>query len=203
MLCPMSYDPTRFGTIAQWFGGFATFLAVLVALFKDALLRWWRRPILTIDFKNLEDNNVPVQYKYQGKDVEEIVYRARLTNGGWDTAKNCRVFLTSIKEVINTNEVKTNYHDSKPLSWPGWKFEPRDIPHNIVFYIEVVGVFKHEAGWNFKINQREEIPRMRTFSGTYRFQLTATADNAKPKSCEIDVTYPNKEVSDWEQLRAR
>ena len=71
-----------------------------------------------------------------------------------------------------------------------------------MFYIEIVGVFKHESGWNFKKNQREEIISMKMFSGTYRLKLTVTADNAKPKSCEIDVTYQNKEVRDWNQLRA-
>jgi len=129
MFCPTSYDPTLLGTIAQWFGALATFLAVFVALFKDALLRWWRGPILTIDFKNLEANKATVKYRYRDKDVEEVIIHARLTNDELDTAKNCRVFLTSIKELINNNEVDTNYHDSKPLSWPGWNFDPRDIPH--------------------------------------------------------------------------
>ena len=36
------------GTLAQWAGATATFLAVLVALFKDEMLRWWRKPKLTV-----------------------------------------------------------------------------------------------------------------------------------------------------------
>jgi hypothetical protein len=36
------------GTIAQWVGAFATFSAVLVALFKDPVVRYWRRPKLKV-----------------------------------------------------------------------------------------------------------------------------------------------------------
>jgi hypothetical protein len=36
------------GTLAQWAAASATLLAVLVALFKDEILRWWRRPALTV-----------------------------------------------------------------------------------------------------------------------------------------------------------
>jgi hypothetical protein len=35
------------GTVAQWAGATATFLAVLVALFRDEILRLWRKPRLT------------------------------------------------------------------------------------------------------------------------------------------------------------
>src|SRR5262245_53997754 len=35
------------GTVAQWAGATATFLAVLVALFRDEILRVWRKPKLT------------------------------------------------------------------------------------------------------------------------------------------------------------
>lgn len=36
------------GSIAQWAGALATFLAVLVALFKEDLVQLWRRPKLTL-----------------------------------------------------------------------------------------------------------------------------------------------------------
>ena len=36
------------GTVAQWAGATATFLAVIVALFKDEILRAWRKPQLMV-----------------------------------------------------------------------------------------------------------------------------------------------------------
>jgi len=40
--------PITIGTLAQWVGAGVTFLAVLVALFKDEFFRWWRKPKLTV-----------------------------------------------------------------------------------------------------------------------------------------------------------
>ena len=39
---------------------------------------------------------------------------------------------------------------------------------------------------------------VKNYSGTYRFQLTVTADNAEPATCEVDVTY----AGNWNDLRA-
>ncbi|MBI3939030.1 MAG: hypothetical protein HY323_18815 [Betaproteobacteria bacterium] len=39
---------TNWGTVADWAVATATFLAVLVALFKDEVAQWWRRPILAV-----------------------------------------------------------------------------------------------------------------------------------------------------------
>lgn len=45
---PAFDTPVEIGTLAQWAGATATFLAVLVALFKDEMLRCWRKPNLTV-----------------------------------------------------------------------------------------------------------------------------------------------------------
>jgi len=39
-------------TAAQWFGAVATSLAVIVALFKDSIRDWWRKPKLIVSCKN-------------------------------------------------------------------------------------------------------------------------------------------------------
>lgn len=39
------------GSLAQWFSAAATFLAVLVALFKNEITQWWRRPKLSARIK--------------------------------------------------------------------------------------------------------------------------------------------------------
>jgi len=45
---PVIEPSLEIGTLAQWTSAFATFLAVMVALFKDEILRWWRKPRLTV-----------------------------------------------------------------------------------------------------------------------------------------------------------
>ena len=43
--------------VAVWFGAISTFLAVLVALFKEDISNWRRRPILSLGNVNLEAPN--------------------------------------------------------------------------------------------------------------------------------------------------
>jgi hypothetical protein len=49
-------------------------------------------------------------------------------------------------------------------------------------------VSKNSPGWMISVEQLFP-SQLREYSGTYRFQLTATADNALPVVFEIDVAY--------------
>jgi hypothetical protein len=48
LTAPIPDAPLEIGNYAEWAAAYATFLAVLVALFKDEVLRWWRRPRLRV-----------------------------------------------------------------------------------------------------------------------------------------------------------
>jgi hypothetical protein len=159
-------------------------------------------PQLRIDYENTEASKVNSCHKDRdGKDVEEIYIRARVKNiGRLYPAKSCRVFLTAITEVHPSGKTTpTVFHDPMPLAWPLNDFEPRDMPVDIPFYVNVMSVSKSEAGWMFAVKQMfaSHAP-LKGYKGTYRLQLTITADNAKPAKREIDVTY----MGDWHGLRA-
>ena len=82
----------------------------------------------------------------------------------------------------------------------GWKFTPRDITPapNVHFYVDLMRVSKHDRGW--LISMEQLLPShgaLKDYAGTYRFQLTVTAENAKPATCEVDVTYEGN----WKNLR--
>src|SRR5271165_5391265 len=68
----------------------------------------FRRPKLKIDYgQDAGAGKVTYKYKMEEKDVEEIIIRARLTNEGKTPARQCRVFLTSVKELVNNKEIST------------------------------------------------------------------------------------------------
>jgi hypothetical protein len=154
----------------------------------------YEEPKLQIDYEGTDANKVETD--------NEIYIRARVRNAGRRTAKGARVFLTSLKEVQPSGTIlPTSLYDSKPLAWSGWTFAPRDIPpaSRVHFYVDLTRVSKHEQGWLFSVEQLfASQTALQKYSGTYRFQLTLTADNAKPATCEIDVTYKQ----DWNSLRA-
>jgi hypothetical protein len=65
--------------------------------------------------------------------------------------------------------------------------------------VDAVRFRKDVSAWNFTFlvfsGNRAALDG---FSGIYRFRLAATADNAAPAYCEIDVSYQK----DWHNVRA-
>jgi hypothetical protein len=161
---------------------------------------YFERPQLKIDYEGTEGNKVVSKYKMGDTEIEEIFVRAKIANKGRRIAKNCKVYVNSIKEIVNTKEQNTLFLDARQLSWPRNDYTARDIPRGITCCVDIVGIRKDISEWRFKINNNlyaSEEP-MKSFRGTYRFELIATAENAKPFPHKIDVTYDG----DWHQLRA-
>src|SRR5207247_4598243 len=65
MVTPNPSPTVELGTLAQWAGVIATLLAVLVALFKDEVLRWRRRPRLTVSITLAPPDCHKTQMNYQ------------------------------------------------------------------------------------------------------------------------------------------
>jgi hypothetical protein len=159
------------------------------------------QPKLEIDFEGTPGANiVDAHYKRKdGTDVDDIYIRVRVRNLGQRTAKGSRVFLTTLQEVQPTGATITEIYDSLSLPWAGWAFEPRDIPPGVSFYADLMRVSRHTEGWIFSAEKKFAIKAaLEQYSGTYRFRVTTTADNAAPAICEVDVTYKQ----DWHTLKA-
>jgi hypothetical protein len=188
------------GAASALFGGIlGGVLSGVFQLTRD----WFLRPRLRIDYIGQDPNKIDVDFKKDdGTHVANVYIRARVRNIGRRPAKGALVFLTSLKEVHRSGKTtETSFHDSVALSWAGWNFEPRDIPPApvVCFYVDLIRVSKHEPGWNFSAKRLfGNEAAIKSYSGTYRCQLTLTADDAKPAICEIDVTYER----DWHTLRA-
>lgn len=157
------------------------------------------RPKLTIDYGGAGNR---VETAHINKDkvaVSEIYIRLRLRNDGKRAAQNCVVFLTAITEVHPSGTTPTSFHDAMPLAWPGWEFSPRQIPRGIEFYVDLMRVSKNVSGWWISVRELAVTQAdLRSYRGTYRFHVTAVADNAKPEKYEVDVSYDG----DWHSLRA-
>jgi hypothetical protein len=160
---------------------------------------WYYRPILQIDYAGPDANKVDGDRWKDGKQILEVYIRARIRNIGRLPAKNCLVYLTDLRAVQVSGTTPTSFHDPSPLGWAGWRFTPRDIPRDIPFYVDIMRVSKETPGWLISVQQLfDNQEKLKYYSGTYRFELTATADNAEPVKFSIDVTY----AKDWNGLRA-
>ncbi len=157
------------------------------------------RPKLVIDFLSTAANQEDVEYKVGDKTISEIYIRARVRNDGRQVANNCRVFIAALSEVHPVGTTPTSLHDAKQLSWAGYKFSPLDVPPGVDFYVDILRVSKHEPGLVLCVERLfASQSGLKNYRGTYRFRLLATASNAEPAACEIDVSYDG----DWHNLRA-
>src|ERR1700722_13592830 len=157
------------------------------------------QPLLEVDYEGTDGNRVDAHYKNKDQvDVNDIYIRVRVRNVGGRTAKGARVFLTGLWEVHESQPPRIRLNDTLLLPWAGWAFEPRDIPPEITFYADVVRVSKNKAGWILSAKWVPPNAALETYSGTYRFQVKVTADNAATAACEGDVTYKQ----DWHTLQA-
>jgi hypothetical protein len=176
--------------------------AAIVGGLLNGAYQHWRdfrsRPILHIDFEGSGGNNPASEYKEGEKLVSEVYIRARVKNIGQHVATGCRVFLVGLHEVHHSGLTATNWYDSLPLPWAGWDHQPRNIPKGPEFYVDVMRVSKSFSAWRFSAKTFGSQNALMNYRGTYRFRLLATADNAEPAACEIDVTYDG----DWHNLRA-
>jgi hypothetical protein len=159
-------------------------------------------PKLSIDYKGAPANKTEARFtKNDGVTVDEIYIRVRVRNLGKQTAKGARVFLTDLHEVQNgIVSQKSFVWDSLQLGWAGWDFDPKDVPQGVSFYADVMRVSKQTSGWLLSVQKMRlaNDADLVHYSGTLRFQVTVTADNAAPASCELDVIYNQ----DWHSLRA-
>jgi hypothetical protein len=161
---------------------------------------WFNKPRFLIDFEGGTSNIVHAEHERDSKPGAFIYVRARVRNVGRHTAKGCRVFLRKLEEVLPGGQtLQTTWDDSKVLAWAGWSFVPVDVPAGVEFYVDIVRVSKADRGWLFSVEKLFATQQgLKDYVGTYRFHLMATAENASPAYCTIDVVYNG----DWHSLRS-
>ncbi len=178
----------------------AAILAALLTVFIPALVQWWKKPLLGLNYNgNGIGFKVEKDFEENGQRVFRVYIMAQITNNGRTTAQNCRVYLTDIQSVLNGVTTPTVFNSSFQLGWPGWIFDGRELPPNFKMFAEVIAVDKSTQGWRFMFNGAAANDASLTgHRGVLRFYLVATADNAAPASLTLDIDYNG----DWHNLRA-
>jgi hypothetical protein len=161
----------------------------------DWLVDLITRPKLVIDMPQGDATQTTATWSEGEASVTGIFGRVRVRNTGFRIAKRCSVYLTDLKKVYPSGRAEpTAFHDSMVLSWPNNDFAPRDIPNGVTFYADVASVRTHVSRWFFAVQQLYASQvGLNEHRGTYRFTVTVTAENAKPRAREIEIFYDG----DW------
>ena len=118
-------------------GSIGTLSAVIVALYKEELMRWINRPDLDFDFigNKLTVNNESMV----GQAPDSYDCSINISNQGTTTALGCRMFVQSIKYNKNRNKDRlkplTTVQNKKQLIWTSGSVDiPVDIPSEILLF---------------------------------------------------------------------
>jgi len=105
-----SLSPFEFGSLAQWVAAGATLLAVVVALFKEEIVRLWRRPELSplIRLRPPDSHKTSATYPVLQQEGEQQVliqrradcyyFRIWIENVGRARAEQVQVFASSLSK---------------------------------------------------------------------------------------------------------
>lgn len=96
------------GSVAQWVAGGATFLAVIVALLKEEIVRLWRRPELAASIKLGPPDSHKTYFTYQvlqqqmliQKKAECYYFRLWIENKGKTRGEKVQVFAAELSKRI-------------------------------------------------------------------------------------------------------
>lgn len=93
-------------SLAQWAGAIATFLAVLVALFKDSALGWLRKPCLEAKCTKESPWTIRTKMLVYDRNTGKVLWngecyyvRVEVTNSGRTRAKKVQVYALKLEKV--------------------------------------------------------------------------------------------------------
>jgi hypothetical protein len=113
----MCYNYNLFGTVAQWFAGSVTFLAVIVALFKEKIFRYWERPKLRISISLSPPDCYKGRYKTKnGASVELYNLRLWVENYGKTQAELVQVYVAKLLRESDADRVFRDFEGFLPMN---------------------------------------------------------------------------------------
>jgi hypothetical protein len=173
------------GNYVSLFGGIGGAVTTLVLV---RVGQFFTRPKLVLSFdENGKAYMASSTHRENDQKVTRRYIRVSLrTSGclGSSAATNCRIYITAI-QCDGTDYL----HDARTISWPPNKdWDPRTIPRGITMFANVVTMRVGVLHWNFQLPDQYGLHSVRSHPGILRLRITATADNAKPCSIEIEAS---------------
>jgi hypothetical protein len=105
----IDWEKVQWGSVAQWISAGATFVAVIVALWKEQIIAWFRRPKLTIRALPSPPDSDKIQFIYSyllpgapsdarpfKGSVDSYFLRLWIQNEGKSRAENVQVFVARL-----------------------------------------------------------------------------------------------------------
>ena len=118
-------------------GSIGTLAAVIIALYKEELMRWINSPDL--NFTLIGNGLVSNNDSQVGSSPDSYECSIRITNQGSNLASGCKAFIQTIRYNKNSNKERlkpiNNIQKKKQLTWTSSSVDiPVDIPSEILLF---------------------------------------------------------------------
>ncbi|HLD54831.1 MAG TPA: hypothetical protein VJB35_01085 [Candidatus Nanoarchaeia archaeon] len=195
----------------QWIIAIATFIAVLVALFKDWISDGINKPKIILGLRNKEPHIV---WDYSYGTIKKL-FRIKIINKGNTVAKNCYVKVLSVFP-----QPKEKFFEPDKLKWSSaplnmeYRYESlhnQDISQLVPIHREHIDI-SPKGGWEFcdlfncilgddHINfVSSGMRRFLAWEKTYFVTIEICGENIKPKKATFKISYfhdTHKTRIDW------
>ena len=215
LLCLFAYlvgqlPENRVGNLAQWAGVSATFSAVLVALFKDDILKRLRRPKFKITLKLGQPDCNKSYIKYLNHFIPSFYFRLEIENVGKTRAEKVQVFGSKLERKNDKGEYEV-VDKFLPMNFK-WSYtgeifadgiSPKLRKHCDFFHIveppwqeryyrdqQNIGVTP--VVWELDVEAKSFTGNHILRPGVYRVSLTVAAANCAPTEVVVEVGYEGK-----------
>jgi hypothetical protein len=215
---------------AAWLSGIGTFLAAVVALFKEGLTRWWLRPRLDADVHpgRLGFEKTPVVLRDQSLNVlgcsEQYYFRLWVENKGRSRAERVQVYAFSLSRR-QANGIFENVEGFLPMNLC-WTHGRRPDGGPEVYadglsplmgrYCDIGHITEPsirerlgeslddiDAAKTIVALALEVVPTTKSHllsPGTYRLELKLAAANCKPVTKTLEITHNGEWFSDYGKM---
>ncbi len=206
------------GNVAQWAGAVTTFFAVLVALFKEALFRKWRRAKLSVRILLEPPDSFLEPWIYPDprdpqpstKKTTRYIFRLWVSNEGkYDRAEKVQVFAKKLEKQLPDRKSFVPVNEFLPLNllWSN-ALTPTNLegisPYSMGKHCDLGHIMNPSALVDMK-EDHPDVPPGKTLlalhleflhlskpyllpPGTYRLELIMAAANALPVTKTLEIT---------------
>lgn len=181
-----------------------TFLALIVALFKDDIREQWKRPRIKFalpEKHTIEDTDSSLDSESGAETIKAKKYltRIEIENTGNLPALSCEMYLDTLEFIPNDTSISRNIEcSSAPLEWNGTESQTIIIPpggKKLIDIIEVTAPEKVSTPDSAKTNNKSQlligkIPNDKDQpKGKWKAKFSLYAQNHNPVSFEIEVEW--------------
>jgi hypothetical protein len=199
------------GSVGQWAAALATFSAVMVALFRESVLLWWRRPSFDVTIRPKPPDCNKSQVRLSVGIVSAYYFRLWVKNTGRSTASRVQVFAAELQQqhADGTFHVVPRFLPMN-LLWThtaevfadgiapemgqhcelGIVFPPNVVDPSIIRPSQL------QSGKTYFQLETQVRPFTGSSSlepGTYRLRIMVAASNAKPRIFTVTISI----LGDW------